>query len=212
MSDVARHVAEHFDDFPQQHHAAGLGMWMFLGTEVLFFGGLFLGYSLYRHDFEDAFRAAGEHLYMWIGATNTGVLLASSLTMAIAVALGHHERWRACRWFLIATAAIGVCFLGLKAYEYYLDWSDQIVPVLHFKAEHFTKVDPAHARLFFVFYFVFTLIHALHLLIGIGVVLSLAWFAGRGKASPNQVEMTGLYWHFVDIVWLYLFPLLYLVA
>jgi cytochrome c oxidase subunit 3 len=206
-------VADQFDDLEQRHRAASLGVWVFLAGEVLFFGGLFVGYTVYRLQYPDAFHATSRHLYLWIGAVNTAVLLTSSLTVALAVhAAAAGERGRTLR-LLLATIGLATIFLVLKAVEYSLDYRDGLVPVLHFEPAHI-GADPAHAQLFLSFYFIMTGLHALHVTAGILVMAGLAGLiAWRGVGDhANAVEMTGLYWHFVDIVWLFLFPLLYLLG
>jgi cytochrome c oxidase subunit 3 len=205
-------VAHQFDDEKQQREAAGLGMWTFLVTEVMLFGGLVTGYTVYRILYTKAFHEASTHLYAWIGAANTAILLCSSLTMALAVHAAEARKRRQIVGFLVATVVLGVGFLVLKGVEYAQDIHDGILPGVHFKAEEFAE--PGHARLFFIFYWVMTSLHALHMTIGVFVLCGLAWLAQRGRFehNPNAVEMGGLYWHFVDIVWIFLFPLLYLIG
>jgi cytochrome c oxidase subunit 3 len=205
--------AMQFEDLDQQREAAGLGMWTFLVTEVMFFGGLFVGYTVYRMAYPDAFREASHHLYMWIGAINTAVLLASSLTMALAVHAAATGRRRRLVGFLAATTALGVLFLVFKGVEYALDWHDRLIPGPAFDAAKFAS--PARAELFYTFYFIMTGLHAVHVTIGVGVLAMLTILARLGRFTPqnyNTVEMSGLYWHFVDIVWIFLFPLLYLMG
>lgn len=202
-----------FDDEAQQHEAAGLGMWTFLVTEVLFFGGLFTGYTVYRLTYPEAFAAASAHLFMTIGAVNTAVLLTSSLTMALAVHAAGERKRRALVGFLLVTLALGCVFMGLKGLEYVLDVREGIFPGPHFHPEGIA--DLKHGQLFYVFYFFMTGLHAIHVTIGICVMAALAWLAHRGRftnGNPNPVEMAGLYWHFVDIVWIFLLPLLYLIS
>lgn len=210
MSNAA--VAGHFDDAAQQRQAAGLGMWAFLGTEILFFGGLFTVYAVYRMLNADAFAEASRHLYMWLAAINTSVLLTSSFTMALAVhAAGRADRHRTVR-FLLITALLAAAFLVLKLLEYFLDYRDNVFPGDNFRTDW--RHNAAHAQLFFVLYFVTTALHAAHMIIGIGVMLVLAATVDRTTnvaSKTNSVEMTGLYWHFVDIVWIFLFPLYYLI-
>jgi cytochrome c oxidase subunit 3 len=204
-------VAHHFDTAQQQHEAASLGMWTFLVTEVLFFGGLFLTFTVYRHIYHDAFVEASHHLYFWIGAANLTVLLASSLTMAFAVHSAAHDDRAGLRRHLLFTLAGGGIFTALKAVEYYLDFRDRIVPGAGFRTDWNTS--RASAELFYVHYFAMTGLHALHVLIGLGVIattLLIALRRQRVRDSANLVEMVGLYWHFVDCVWIVLFPLLYL--
>jgi cytochrome c oxidase subunit 3 len=202
---MSRAPAMQFDDLEQQRHAAELGMWTFLATEVLFFGGLFTLYTVYRVNFPDDFAAASRELYTSIGAVNTGVLLISSLTMALAV---HASQIGAKR---VATIALGMIFLALKGVEYTLDYHEKLVPGVNFHYDG--KADARHVELFMILYFVMTGLHALHMLIGVGCVSGLAIFTGRGEIQDHAttVEMIGLYWHFVDIVWIFLLPLLYLI-
>ena len=204
-------VATQFDDPAQQRDAASLGMWTFIATEVLFFGVLFFGYSLVRAHFPAAFAAASRHTSIVLGTLNTAVLLTSSLAMASAVRAAALRARRLTPALLLVTAALGVAFSGIKLTEYVLDYRDHLVPVLDF------AFDPAHYRgalLFFWFYFATTGMHLVHLSIGIGLVLTFAWRLRRGVAvrQAEQVEIVGLYWHFVDIVWIFLYPCLYLVS
>lgn len=189
--------------------APALGMWTFLATEVLFFGGLFAAYTIYRVSFPAAFAAASHHLYFWIGAANTLILLLSSFTMALAVhaaAAGRDRRtWR----LLLVTAALGLTFLALKAVEYYLDYHDGLVPGASFRPAW--PASP-QAEMFFVLYFLATGLHAVHLVIGVGLIAAAAAavrFRWPLRHAATKVEMLGLYWHFVDVVWVFLFPLLY---
>ncbi len=202
-------VAHHFEDAEQQHEANTLGMWGFLATEVLFLGALFAAFYIYRASYADTFKVAAHHLYMSIGTINTVVLLTSSLTVALAVHAGEHGQRRPMVRFMLATLALGVLFLGFKAVEYFLDYREQLVPAFNFVWE---GDNPGRAQLFFVFYFIMTLVHALHMIIGIAVLARLTWRAQRGlyDLESTPVELFGLYWHFVDVVWIFLFPTLYL--
>ncbi len=207
----------HFDDLAQQGEANTLGMWVFLATEVLIFGGLFTGYAAYQPHYHEAFEAASARLSVAIAFVNTVVLLTSSLTMALAVHAAQLGRRRALAWLLAATAALGAAFLAIKAVEYYKDYEERLVPGLAFDPGPWREqgVNPAHAQLFLVFYYVATGLHAVHLTAGVGIVLVLVWMARCGAFSPEYyapVEMWGLYWHFVDVVWIFLLPLLYLVG
>lgn len=209
MSDVP--VAHHFDTAPQQHEAATLGMWTFLVTEVMFFGGLFASFAVYRWMHHGAFAEASHHLYMWLGVTNLTILLLSSLCVAFAVHAAEHDDRKALRRNLLLTIALAGAFLAVKAVEYYLDYHDDLLPGAAFRRE-WTHSRGA-AELFFVHYFVMTGLHALHVIIGIGVIATALVIALRRKRvseSANLIEMVGLYWHFVDCVWIILFPLLYL--
>jgi cytochrome c oxidase subunit 3 len=205
-------LAHQFDDLAQQREAATLGMWTFLITEILFFGGLFLVYSVYRTAYPDAFAAGSHELIIWAGTTNTAVLITSSLTMALAVHSAQTGNRRLLLLFLVATIALGCVFLGIKAYEYYTEYVERHVPGLNyaFEAQYFRT-----AQIFFSLYFIMTGLHALHMIIGIGIMLFMLWWSARGGITPeyyNPIEISGLYWHFVDIVWIFLFPLLYLIG
>lgn len=213
---MSMHVAHHFDDAGQQFEAARLGMWVFLATEVLFFGGLFTGYAYYRSSYPAAFVEGSKQLDEVLGAINTAVLLTSSLAMALAVhAIQTGRRVRSIG-LLLVTMLLGVVFLGIKGYEYYHKYVHHLLPGQHFApAElHDPLVSPQHVELFLSFYFAMTGLHALHMLIGItavGVIAAQIWRRRYSASYFVPVEITGLYWHFVDIVWVFLFPLLYLI-
>ena len=209
------HLDHQFDTPLQQREAELLGMWIFLATEVLIFGALFAGYSAYRSWYPRAFEEASGHLNLLIGAINTIVLLTSSLTMAMAVRAARLDQQGLLLGCLVATALLGTAFMVLKGVEYYTDYRDQLVPVLAFNPDEWRKldVDPQHVQLFLLFYYILTILHAVHLTIGIGLLAWLARRASLGSYHPGHyipVEATGLYWHFVDIVWIFLLPLLYL--
>ena len=205
-------LAHQFDDLEQQRDAATLGMWAFLVTEMLFFGGLFLVYTTYRSWYPGAFAAGSHELIIWAGTTNTVVLITSSLTMALAVHAAQTGNRRLLILFLIATIALGCVFLGIKAFEYYTEWREHHVPGLNY------AFDPQYyrnAQIFFSLYFMMTGLHALHMIIGIGIMLFMLWWSVRGVITAeyyNPIEISGLYWHFVDIIWIFLFPLLYLIG
>ena len=207
-----------FDDLDQQQQAANLGMWMFLATEVMFFGGLIVAYVVYRALSPREFALASRHLDMWLGFVNTIVLLSSSLAMAFAVRSAQLHRSRQVLNYLLITMALGTFFLGIKAVEYYREYEEKLIPALNFQlpaeAAGSQLAQPGHFEMFFVLYFFMTGLHAFHLIIGItlvGVIALLSrrkWLSGGGE---TQIEVTGLYWHFVDIVWVFLYPLLYLI-
>jgi cytochrome c oxidase subunit 3 len=210
-------VAHQFDDLAQQHEASTLGMWAFLATEVMFFGGALTCYAVYRYSYPTAFEMASRLENWLVGAVNTGILLCSSLTMALAVHAAQMGHRKGIVWWLLATVLFGTIFLGVKAYEYHHLYVEHLIPGPNFGGEHFPLDNPYHesAQLFYSFYFALTGIHALHMVVGIGIIFYVAGMAWRGRFSPqyhNPVEMTGLYWHFVDIVWIFLYPLLYLIA
>ncbi len=211
MAERAAALAHQFDDLEQQHEAGWLGMWVFLATEVMFFGGLFTGYAVYRSVYTAAFGDASRQLELGLGATNTAVLICSSLTMAMAVYGAQVGRRRLLVGFLLATLALGSVFLGIKGIEYAHKFEHHLVPGAAFIfPEPYTRP----AEIFFSFYFAMTGMHALHMVIGVGLLAVLVLRAWRGRFSPQHhaaVELTGLYWHFVDIIWIFLFPLLYLI-
>jgi cytochrome c oxidase subunit 3 len=215
--DAAHHdavpgLAHHFDTLEQQTEATTLGMWVFLVTEVLFFGGLFLVYTVYRRWYPDAFVAASHELDVTLGTINTAVLITSSLTMALAVHAAQLGRRKALMLFLVATMILGGVFLGIKSLEYYHKFAEHHVPGpgFQFEKEYFR-----HAQIFFSLYFLMTGLHALHMIIGFGIMLWMLIWACNGTITKeyfSPIEISGLYWHFVDIVWIFLFPLLYLIG
>jgi cytochrome c oxidase subunit III len=205
-------LAHHFDNLAQQAEATTLGMWVFLVTEVLFFGGLFATYMVYRTWYPEAFTAASREMVVWAGTTNTAVLITSSLTMALAVRAAQMGQRGLLMALLVVTMALGCVFLGIKTFEYYTEFKEHHVPGFdfQFEKEHFQ-----HAQLFFSLYFVMTGLHALHMIIGLGIMLVMLWWSYRRIITPeyySPIEISGLYWHFVDIVWIFLFPLLYLIG
>ena len=209
-------VAHHFEDIEQQTESAVLGMWLFLGQEIMFFGGLFATYLVYRFKYPEAWAAGSGELNVWYGGINTVVLLVSSLTMAMSVHSAQTGDRKRLLGFLLITLLLGLTFLGIKTIEYTEKWHHHLVPGAYFQfhSEHFANVNPGNAQLFFVLYFFMTGMHAFHMIIGAGLLIWLIVLAYRGHFSPERflkVELTGFYWHFVDIVWVFLFPLLYLV-
>ena len=187
-------------------------MWIFLATEVMFFGGMFLGYAVYRGVYHPAYAQASRHLDVLLGGINTAVLLCSSLTMALAVHAAQLGGRRTVVLFLLATMLLGSVFLGIKGLEYYHKYEERLIPGSHFE---FSGPNTNHAQIFFSFYFVMTGMHALHMIIGVSLLSVILYFAARGRYGPeyhNPVEISGLYWHFVDIIWIFLFPLLYLLG
>ena len=210
----AHHPAlqHHFDTLEQQQHASQFGMWVFLVTEVLFFGGLFMAYVLYRTWYHDMFVEASRHLNITWGALNTIVLIGSSLTMALAVRAAQTGERKATVVLLILTMILGSVFLGVKVVEYSDKFTHHLVP-----GPHFQFPDPwgAKAQLYFSLYFAMTGLHAIHMIIGLGIMTTITIMAAKGRFSPEYytpVEIAGLYWHFVDLVWIFLFPLLYLIG
>jgi cytochrome c oxidase subunit III len=207
------HVAHHFDDAAQQKESATLGMWAFLCTEVLFFGPLFCAYAVYRHAWPAAFIQGSDSLSFWSGTINTGVLLCSSFAMAMAVHSAATSNQKKLCNFLLLTIFLGLVFLGIKAYEYHLEWVEHLVPYFNFSYNYEGQHRPQPLQLFMLFYFIMTAIHALHMIIGVSIMLVLLRNSRKGRYNSayfNPIEITGLYWHFVDIVWVFLFPMLYL--
>lgn len=203
-------VNAQFDDADQQRETAAFGMWVFLATEVLFFGALFAAFTVYRYLYPDGFQEGGRHMDVMMGTVNTIVLLMSSFTMAAAVDRIKAGERAACRALLAVTATLGVIFLGIKFTEYVHHWQASLAPGLRFAV---TAAAPAHVELFFWLYFFMTGLHALHLTIGVVTVFVLAvkTEAKYSAAYHNPVEVAGLYWHFVDIVWVFLYPTFYLI-
>jgi cytochrome c oxidase subunit III len=209
MAEQSPNVAEQFEDAQQQAEASHLGMWTFIATEILFFGGLFLAYAVYRHFYFSEFAAASKRTDLFFGTLNSVILLTSSFTMALAVQFAKAGQTKLIVRFLRLTIFLAIAFLIVKGFEYHKDIADQLVP-----GANFNPALPLHAQIFFWLYWTMTGLHAIHILIGLGILTTMTFRARRGKFSANYftpVELTGLYWHFVDIVWLFLYPLLYLV-
>jgi len=217
----------HFETVEQQREAGSFGMWLFLLTEIMFFGGLFFAYLLYRNWYYDAFFTASNQLSIPLGTANTAILITSGFFMALAVWAAEVRKKDMLVWTLILTTLFGIAFLGIKYVEYHEKWEKHHIPGAHFDISEF--VNPAaygikekplppdmaqRTQVFFFLYFAMTGMHALHMIIGVGLLFWLIGRARRGDFSAGYVapiENFGLYWHFVDIVWLFLFPLLYLI-
>jgi cytochrome c oxidase subunit III len=214
LSSSTRHpaLAHHFDDLDQQREAATLGMWVFLATEIMFFGGLFMAYILYRTWYPDGFRLGSHELDIALGGTNTAVLIGSSLTMALAVHAAQAGKGRYVQVaFLLLTIVLGSVFLGIKVVEYASKFEHHLVPGAQF---HFDSPIAYQVEMFFSLYFAMTGLHALHMIIGVALMAVIAVMAWRGRFDArynSPLEVSGLYWHFVDIIWIFLFPLLYLI-
>jgi cytochrome c oxidase subunit 3 len=205
-------LSHQFDDLEQQHESYYLGMWVFLVTEVMFFGGLFGAYTIYRFRFPAGFAEGSNHLNLVLSSTNTAVLLCSSLAVALAVRGAQVGKQKVLIGFLLLTILLGSVFLGLKGVEYYQEFEEHLIPGLNFSLD---SPNASQVELFFVLYFTMTGLHAIHMIIGITVMFILVILSWRNWFSPDYyapVEMAGLYWHFVDIVWVFLFPLLYLIS
>ena len=207
-------LREQFDTAAQQKDASTLGMWIFLITEIMFFGGMFLAYTVYRSAYPDVFGFASSTLDIHLGAGNTVVLLCSSLTMVLAVRAAQLGQRKAIVLFLILTLALGFVFLGIKAVEWHDKYVEHHIPGHSFHLEGLAPELQGQAQLFFSLYFAMTGLHALHMVIGAGIMFVLTWQAHKGRFGPDYmtpVDVGGLYWHFVDIIWIFLFPLLYLI-
>jgi cytochrome c oxidase subunit III len=209
MPEASTSLAEQFEDAEQQHEVSQLGMWTFLATEVLFFGGLFMAYILYRHLYPEGFAAGSQHTNLLFGTLNTAILLRSSLTMALAVHEAQEGKPHSIVRYLLLTLLLAAGFLVVKGLEYHEDFVEKLVP-----GPHFNQTLPSHAQIFYWLYWAMTGLHAIHVTAGIGLLSVIAILAQRGHFSSRYftpVEVAGLYWHFVDLVWIVLYPLLYLI-
>jgi cytochrome c oxidase subunit III len=216
LSHANPHVAHQFENATQQRQAASLGMWVFLATEVMFFSGLFFAYALFLSNYPEAFHLASSKLDVALGATNTMVLILSSFTMAMAVWASQTDRQKLLIFLLSATLALGFVFLGIKSVEYYGKFHHHLIPgSIGTYQFQFDGPYPRQVELFFFIYFIMTGLHGIHVIVGLGVIAFILGMAIKGRFNRNYhnpVEVTGLYWHFVDLVWIYLFPLLYLLG
>jgi cytochrome c oxidase subunit 3 len=187
-------------------------MWLFLVNETLFFGALIFVYFIYRTTYPHEFAVAAKDAVLWCGTLNSAILLTSSLTMVLAINAGAQGARRAMVVWLLATIGLGCAFLGVKGLEYYLDFQDQVVPVVNY----FAKPGEGQAgELFWVFYWIATSLHAIHLMIGIGLLIYMLWRIRRGEITPTYyapLEVVGIFWSFVDTVWIFLYPCIYLVG
>ena len=230
-------LRHHFADVEQQRNAASLGMWWFLGTEIMFFGGMFCAYLIYRRWYFEEFAAASRSLSLGIGTFNTTVLICSSLTVAMSVRAAQLGNRKLQVKMLLLTLVFGLAFLGIKTKEWGDKYREHHIPTFEFSARDLIhenqqlfgldklQNDPVklrereaeiqqHSKIFFSLYFALTGMHAIHMLVGVGIFIVITWMAHKGRFTPEYhtpLEIAGLYWHFVDIVWIYLFPLLYLI-
>jgi cytochrome c oxidase subunit 3 len=210
------HLRHHFDDMDQQFDSATFGMWVFLLTEIMFFGGMFGAYTVYRSMYPEAFASTSAYMNPLYGALNTAVLIVSSLSMALAVRAAHLGQQKVLQLMLLITMFFGTCFLVIKGFEYHEHWVDMKVPLFGGHWNYSEAPQFAHqAQILFCFYFFMTGFHAIHMLVGLGIMATIFMMARKGTFGPDYytpVEVSGLYWHFVDIVWIFLFPLLYLIG
>ena len=206
-------LREQFDTEEQQKEASTLGMWIFLITEIMFFGGMFAAYTIYRSAYSTVFAIASSSLNVTVGAINTCVLLLSSFTMVMAVRAGQLGQRKMIIVFLILTLVFGCVFLGVKAYEWTEKYEEHHMPgQAAFHLEGTPLQGPA--KIFFSLYFAMTGLHALHMIVGVGLLSVMIWQTRQGMFSAEYytpIDISGLYWHFVDIVWIFLYPLLYLI-
>ena len=208
-----RFLQHHFQDLEVQSQAARLGMWLFLSTEILLFGGLFVGYALFRAVYPEGFHAASHHLSAELGLVDTFILITSSFTMAMAIYFVQQGKKNVAVALLLVTIAFGFGFLLVHGYEYYEDITAGALPGKFFRVEELA--DKHGASMFFTLYFLMTGLHSLHVLIGAALLSVLTYFTWRGDYSArymNPLENGGLYWHLIDLIWIFLYPLLYLIA
>ena len=206
-------LQHHFEDLGQQHEASTLGMWMFLTTEILFFGGVLCAYWVYRVLYPEAWALGAAQQNWKLGAANTIVLIISSLTMALAVRNAQQARRMGVVVMLVLTLIFGSTFLGIKAYEYHAHFTEGLFPGAYWHWNENPVLAPK-VQLFMMFYWTMTGLHALHMVIGAGLLVWFIWRAAKDQFGPEYyapVEIMGLYWHFVDIIWIFLFPFLYLI-
>lgn len=201
-----------FDTPAHEQAADTFAMWVFIGSEAMLFGAILLAFLIGRISYGPAFAAASQRLSLPLGTLNTVVLITSSFAMALAHLFANNRRWRASTWSLAATVLLGLVFLGIKAAEYTMEFREGVAPVL---GAPFTYdgPDPAHAEFFFGLYFAMTSLHAVHLIGGIAVIAGMLaiWSRATQSSRLRRVRAIGLYWHFVDVVWVFLFPVLYLI-
>jgi cytochrome c oxidase subunit 3 len=213
-------LRHHFASKEQQRDAASLGMWLFLGTEIMFFGGMFCAYLIYRYWYYNEFAAGSRSISIKWGTINTIVLICSSLTVALSVKAAQMGKRKLLIMLLLLTMIFGVAFLGIKGLEWYDKYEEHHIPGQSFDASDIVReypqihINQQHEQIYFSLYFAMTGLHALHMIIGLGIFVFLAFHAWKGTYGPEYytpIEIGGLYWHFVDIVWIYLYPLLYLI-
>ena len=205
------YVAHHFPNLRQQEHAARIGMWLFLATELLLFGGLFTAYSVYRFLYPAGFAASSEHLSVAAGTINTVVLITSSLTVALAHHFATHGKGRSAALCLAVTLAFALVFLAIKGWEWSHDFEEGLLPGRYF---HAAELSATGAPMFFTLYFILTGLHGLHVVIGmtvLAILMVLCWRGAYDHGYSTPVELGGMYWHLVDLIWIFLYPLLYLI-
>ncbi|HXZ39448.1 MAG TPA: cytochrome c oxidase subunit 3 family protein [Terriglobales bacterium] len=209
-----------FVDAEQQRNAVSLGMWLFLATEIMFFGGMFCAYLVYRYWYYNEFAAGSRSIDIYLGTINTAVLICSSLTVALGVKAAQLGKRKLLVTLLLITLLFGLAFLAIKGVEWYDKYKEHHIPGPSFSAQDLIEkypqipIDPRPTQIYFSLYFAMTGLHALHMIVGVGIFSFILFQAWKGRFTPEYhtpVEISGLYWHFVDIIWIYLFPLLYLI-
>lgn len=201
---------EPFESLPRQRSAVSFGMWIFLATEIVLFGGLFVAYAVYRFRWPEGFAAAAQHTDVVFGTVNTLILLTSSATMMVAVETARLGLKRIATGCLVATALFGIAFMVLKGFEYRADLAENLVP-----GRPGFPVSRAGGEIFFALYWIMTGLHAIHLSLGVAIVLATAALVATERIAAGRegtLHAVGLYWHLIDIIWIVLFPLLYLVG
>ena len=204
-------LAHHFSSMRVQAHAARLGMWLFLATEILLFGANFVGYAIYRNHFGLGFAAASHHLSKTLGTVDTVVLITSSFTMAMAIHWGREKKHVLATAMLVITALFGLAFLGIHSYEYFRDITEGALPGKFYRVED--AMVPG-ASMFYTLYFIMTGLHSVHVFAGVCVLMWLAvraWKQHFDEVYDTPLELGGMYWHLVDLIWIFLYPLLYLI-
>ncbi len=212
-SDTKFHHAHQFESAEQQYSSAKQGIWLFLCTEMLMFGGLFVAYTIYMQIYPEVFHRGSQMLNVTLGAFNTLMLLTSSFTMTLAIHYIQKDKRQVATLFLLSTLFLACAFLVVKYFEYSHKIHDGLLPGKYFTNE--SLKDLPNAPLYFGFYFVMTGLHGFHILVGIGLILwvTIKNLLGQmGSEYFTPVESVGLYWHVVDLVWIFLFPLLYLIG
>ena len=212
MSNHRAILYEHFSDIEQQRESSTAGIWVFIGSEIMFFGVLILAFTVYRFSYAQAFSDGAQELNVALGAINTAILFTSGLTMSLAAATNKMGAKFLTILLLLATALLGAVFLVIKGIEYHDDWSKGLFPGEGF---HWSESNSPQVQLFFVLYFIMTGFHALHLVVGIGLIVVVSWLVLSGWINKEHfmpLEVAGIYWHFVDMVWIFLFTLLYLLG
>ncbi len=205
------HLKDHYETLSKQTHGAQFGMWVFIASETAMFSALFALFTAYRTAFPEAFKEGARETVLWMGSAGTATLLLASFLVAAALALVRSDRTRAAAAALLGAAGLGALFLVFKFWEWGIHFGEGIFPGTHY---HFEKLPPPGGSAFFTLYYVMTGLHALHVIGGILLLTGLAWRTHRRAYGPEYdtpVELGGMYWHFVDIVWLFLWPCFYLI-